>query len=176
MDHPIQRMGIILTLGALIATLQTDPTHGTSAKNVDPLQGIDNLGIVVQINRPIRFDDPNAHSLFGRRHDAASAFKDDLKKRVRERLEPRGISVSTDSQYTLFLSYFGGYSDTVDRGDQGIALLEVTITYQREAGQRSEEIFSRVVVGTIDRDRPEPALMAAADYVIGDLITDGDIE
>lgn len=138
----------------------------TTARSIDPLEGVRSIAVDIMIGDAIRVDDTEALPLFNADRDRADFFESTLRLRVAEALRAREIVVKEEASHTIIFSFFGGSSCRDHCDCDGIFMLEVAVVAQPNVEVESEERYLRSVLGTFDPERPEEALIAAAEVVL----------
>ncbi len=167
---------MILSSGLFVTSFITPPlAEATSARMIDPFRGVETISLEITIGDAIRVDDPDARPLFDADHERADAFKTALRQIVAENLRDRAIDVENGAAHTLSFVYYGGtLLRWMDCEDRGIFLLEVAVSVLRDTDGESESLYQRGVLGVVNTQHPESALLAAAEAVLRELRTHGE--
>ena len=172
---PLLARRTMLGSGLVLTSFVMPPlAEATSARMIDPLRGVETISLEITIGGAIRVDDPDATPLFDADHERADAFKTVLRQIVAESLKHRAIDVEEGAAHTLSLVYYGGTSLKADCDERGIFLLEVSVSIVRGANVESEALYRRGVLGAVNTQHPESALLAAAETVLRELPTHGE--
>ena len=145
----------------VVALLAAPPARATEKSPIEPLAGIEQISINVEIGDAIRIDDAAADPLFAGSREEAQVFVAELRERLAARLQSLGINVEDGASDVFSVTFFGGHSAKIDCDDRAAFLLEVSLVTDSDHEDGPTERYARRRVGMALARHPQEKLTAA---------------